>query len=92
MVTRRTDGTFAALETVCIQHGLSLEEYRILTCAMDGKMTDGEIRACAGVDADQFDELVAGLKSKDLIGRRKGYLIASIEGRSAYYDVPPMAA
>jgi hypothetical protein len=86
------DQRYRLLESICILHGLTLKEYEILTCAMDGKMTDGEIRACAGVDADEFDELVAGLKARDLIGRRKGYLVASIEGRSAYYDVPPIAA
>ena len=80
------------LEAVCVQHGLSLKEYQILSCCLDGKMNDGEIRANLGIDAAQFDDLVAGLKAKDLIGRKKGVLIASIEGRSAYYDVPPIAA
>lgn len=30
--------------------------------------------------------------AKSLIGRRKGLLIASIEGRSAYYEALPRAA
>jgi len=83
---------YAELEALCVAHGLSLKEYQILSCAMDGQMTDGEIRADLGIDAAQFDELVTGLKAKDLIGRKKGVLVASIEGRSAYYDVPPLAA
>ncbi len=36
---------YAELEALCVAHGLSLKEYQILTCAMDGKMNDGEIRA-----------------------------------------------
>jgi hypothetical protein len=83
---------YAELEALCVAHGLSLKEYQILTCAMEGKMNDGEIRANLGIDAAEFDDLVAGLKAKDLIGRKKGVLVASIEGRSAYYDVPPLAA
>lgn len=83
---------FYQLEAICIIHGLSLKEYQILACCLDGKMNDGEIRASMGIDAEQFDDLVAELKAKDLIGRRKGMLIASIEGRSAYYEVPPIAA
>ena len=80
------------LEAICMVFGVTLAEYTLLTCCLDGKMTDGEIRARMGIDADQFDDLVAALRAKDLIGRRKGMLIASIEGRSAYYDVPPIAA
>ncbi len=72
--------------------GVTLAEYTLLTCCLEGKMTDGEIRASMGMDADEFDRLVARLSEKDLIGRRKGMFIASIEGRSAYYEVPPMAA
>lgn len=83
---------YALLEAVCIQHGLSLKEYQFLSCCLDGKMTDGEIRAIMGIGPEQFDELAEVLRRKDLIGRRKGMLIASIEGRSAYYDVPPIAA
>ena len=80
------------LEAICMVFGVTLAEYTLRTCCLEGKMTDGEIRARMGMDADEFDNLVARLREKDLIGRRKGMLIASIEGRSAYYEVPPMAA
>jgi hypothetical protein len=79
-------------EAIFMVYGLTIAEYTLLTCCLDGKKTDGEIRASMGMDADEFDNLVARLREKDLIGRRKGILIASIEGRSAYYEVPPMAA
>ena len=80
------------LEAICMVFGVTLAEYTLLTCCLEGKMTDGEIRARMGMDADEFDQLVTRLREKDLIGRKKGMLIASIEGRSAYYEVPAMAA
>jgi len=83
---------YAQLDAVCVQHGLTLTEYQILTCAFDGQMTDVEIRHELILTREQFDEIVKGLRARDLIGRRKGCLVASIEGRSAYYDVPKMAA
>jgi hypothetical protein len=69
---------YAELEALCVAYGLSLKEYQILTCAMEGKMNDGEICANLGIDAAQFDDLVAGLKAKDLIGRKKGVLVATV--------------
>lgn len=83
---------YARLDAVCVQHGLTLTEYQILTCAMDGQMTDVEIRHELIVTHEQFDQIVKRLRARDLIGRRKGVLIAGIEGRSAYYDVPKMSA
>lgn len=83
---------YARLDAVCVQHGLTFTEYQILTCAMDGQMTDVEIRHELIVTHEQFDQIVKRLRARDLIGRRKGVLIAGIEGRSAYYDVPKMSA
>jgi hypothetical protein len=47
------------LEAICMVFGVTLAEYTLLSCCLDGKMTDGEIRARMGIDADQFDDLVA---------------------------------
>lgn len=80
------------VETVCIEHGLTVKEHQVLTFCMDGHMTDAEIRCESSLTKDQFQEIVEALRTKSLIGRRKGLLIASIEGRSAYYQVPPLAA
>jgi len=80
------------LRTYSVQHGLSLKEYHLLICCFDGQMTDGEICCELSVEQEQLNELVQGLKARALIGRRKGILVASIEGRSAYYGVPPLAA
>ncbi len=83
---------FPELEEYCIANGLTLREYQVLTCTFDGQMTDAEIRAALFLTKPELDELVEGLRAKSLIGRRKGRLIASIEGRSAYHHVPPLAA
>jgi 3-deoxy-D-manno-octulosonate 8-phosphate phosphatase KdsC-like HAD superfamily phosphatase len=69
-----------------------LKEYHLLICCVEGQMTDGEICRELSVNQNQLNDLVDGLKARALIGRRKGILVASIEGRSAYYDVPPLAA
>ena len=83
---------YAQLESVCVQHGLSLKEYHLLICCFEGQMSDGEICRELSVNQNQLNDLVDGLKARALIGRKKGILVASIEGRSAYYDVPPLAA
>jgi hypothetical protein len=82
----------AQLEALCIQHGLSLTEWRILSCCLEGQMTDTVICYELFLTQEQLDKLVDGLKARALIGRKRGRLAASIEGRSAYYDVPPLAA
>jgi hypothetical protein len=83
---------YAQLEAICIQHGLSLKEWRILSCSLEGQMTDAEICEDLFLNQGVFDKLVEGLTARSLIGRRQGRLVASIGGRSAYYDVPPLAA
>ena len=75
-----------------VEHGLTVKEYQVLTFCMDGHMTDAEIRCELSLTKDQFQEIVEALMAKSLIGRRKGLLIASIEGRSAYYEALPRAA
>ena len=77
---------------ICIEHCLTVKEYQVLTFCMDGHMTDAEIRCELSLTKDQFQEIVEALRAKSLIGRRKGLLIASIEGRSAFYEVLPLAA
>jgi len=80
------------MEIVCIEHGLTVKEYQVLTFCMDGHMTDAEIRCELFLTKDQFQRIVDALRAKSLVGRRKGLLIASIEGRSAFYEVLPLAA
>jgi DNA-binding MarR family transcriptional regulator len=87
-----TEKKYAELEALCVAHGLTLKEYQLLNCALDGKMTDAEIRDALFLAQEQLNEMVERLRARDLIGRRKGRLVASIEGRSAYYDVPRLAA
>ena len=87
-----TEKKYAELEALCVAHGLTLKEYQLLNCTLDGKMTDAEIRDALFLAQEQLNEMVERLSARDLIGRRKGLLVASIEGRSAYYDVPRLAA
>ena len=82
----------AQLEAMCMQHGLSLKEWRILSCSLEGQMTDAEICDDLFLSQGELNKLVEGLKARSLIARTKGRLVASIEVDSAYYDVPPLAA
>lgn len=88
----RTKSIKSQQEIVCTEHDLTVKEYQVLTFCMDGHMTDAEIRCELSLTKDQFQEVVEVLTAKSLIDRRKGLLVASIEGRSAFYEVRPLAA
>lgn len=82
----------AQLEALCTQHGLSLTEWRILSCCLEGQMADGVICYELFLRPEQLNKMVEGLRARALIARKKGRLVTTIEGRSAYYHVPPLAA
>jgi DNA-binding MarR family transcriptional regulator len=68
----------AQLEAICLQHGLTLKEWRILSCSLEGQMTDAEICEDLFLNQGELNELVEGLKSRSLIGRTDGRLVRKL--------------
>jgi DNA-binding MarR family transcriptional regulator len=83
---------FHRLDLLCRTYGLSLKEWRLLNCCLDGQMTDAEIIYSLSLSRHELDDLLEQMHARSLVGRRRGKIIASIEGRAAYYRVPSLAA
>lgn len=89
---RDIDQKHQQLLVVCRERALTLMEYQLLNCCLDGQMTDNEIRKELGLTVDELNEIVEGLRANALVGRRKGVLVTSIEGRSALHSGSRRAA